>query len=145
MAPSQPASMKNRPTLNPDKFMPLRKKRYMVTDQCFWMTHPPKDYNPLDPSRAPHAVQLVDVETGTVVNLHSGSIIQVIDPNESAHPVVPLPEDRQGGHRRPEAPPQIAEMVISTSFQSPASPVISEKTSSLTPAQQAGDFSRDVG
>jgi hypothetical protein len=63
----------------PDKFAPLPEKRYLVTDQCFWMTNKPKNYNPLDPKRAPHSIQLVDVETGTIVNLQSGSIIKVIE------------------------------------------------------------------
>jgi hypothetical protein len=46
----------------------------------FRARNPPQDYNPLDPNPKPHAIQLVDVETGSVVMLKSGSIIQVIDP-----------------------------------------------------------------
>ena len=66
----------------PDKFKPLPEKHYLVTDQCFWMEHPPENYNPLDPKRTPHSIQLVDMETGTVVNLLSGSIIKVIEPKK---------------------------------------------------------------
>jgi hypothetical protein len=47
-----------------DKFKPLAEKRYLVTDQCFWMQHPPKNYNPFDAKRSPHTIQLVDIETG---------------------------------------------------------------------------------
>jgi hypothetical protein len=65
-----------------DKFTPLAEKTYMVTDQCFWETNKPENYNPLDPKRAPHAITLVDVETGSIVLLKSGSIIQVIEPKE---------------------------------------------------------------
>lgn len=63
-----------------NKHKPLQEKRYMLTDQCFWEQNPPKDYNPLDPKRTPHAVTLVDVDSGSIVILKSGSIIQVIDP-----------------------------------------------------------------
>lgn len=63
-----------------NKTKPQKKKRYMLTDFCFWEQNPPPDYNPLDPNRKPHAVQLVDVETGTVALLKSGSIIEVIEP-----------------------------------------------------------------
>ena len=36
------------------------------------------DYNPYDNKRKPHFVHLVDPETGTMVLLKSGSIIQVV-------------------------------------------------------------------
>lgn len=62
------------------KFKPLHKKRYMVTDQCMWETSKLENYNPLDPKRAPHALTLVDVETGSIAFLKSGSIIQVVEP-----------------------------------------------------------------
>jgi hypothetical protein len=55
----------------------------LVTDQCFWESqNTPDNYNPLDPKRAPHAITLVDVATGTIVLLKSGSVIQVIEPKE---------------------------------------------------------------
>lgn len=57
---------------------PLEDKEYILTDFCFWETNPPEDYNPLDPKRKPHSIQLVDVETGTVALLPSGSIIKVV-------------------------------------------------------------------
>lgn len=57
---------------------PLFEKQYMVTDQCFWESEKPENYNPLDPKRAPHAITLVDIETGTIALLESGSIIKVI-------------------------------------------------------------------
>jgi hypothetical protein len=69
-----------RPISGSQKHRPLQEKRYLLTDQCFWKQHPPKDYNPLDPNRAPHAIMLVDVETGSVAILKSVSIIQVIEP-----------------------------------------------------------------
>lgn len=69
---------KNKPIV---KFKPLREKRYMVTDQCMWEASKLKDYNPLDPRRAPHALTIVDIETGSIAFLKSGSIIQVVEPN----------------------------------------------------------------
>lgn len=57
---------------------PVKEKEYMITDQCFWKIHPRKDYNPLDPERSPHSISLVDVATGTLVQLESGSIIKVV-------------------------------------------------------------------
>lgn len=65
-----------------DKFTPLPGKRYIVTDSCYWETLSDEEkakYNPYDKERAPHSVQLVDQETGTIVNLASGSIIQIIE------------------------------------------------------------------
>jgi len=56
----------------------VRNKEYMLTDQCFWEEHPREDYNPLDPKRAPHSVLLVDIKTGSTVQLESGSIIKVV-------------------------------------------------------------------
>jgi len=55
------------------------KKQYLVTDQCFYQTlKNPEKYNPYDKTRAPHSIQLVDQQTGTIVALPSGSIIEVI-------------------------------------------------------------------
>lgn len=67
----------------PKKFIPVDGKEYLVTDQCFWkvLKHPEK-YNPYDKTRAPHSIQLVDQDTGTVVNLPSGSIIKIVKYNE---------------------------------------------------------------
>lgn len=64
------------------KFKPRKGKRYIVTDQCFWQQltdEERKAYNPYDKKRAPHGIQLVDAETGTVVNLLSGSIVEIVD------------------------------------------------------------------
>lgn len=64
-----------------NKFTPLPDREYVVTDQCFWamMTDEERNnYNPYDKDRAPHAIQLIDVKTGTVVNLLSGSIIKIV-------------------------------------------------------------------
>jgi hypothetical protein len=70
----------------PKKFIPVKKMRYLVTDQCFFKPlEKPELYNPYDKTRAPHSIQLVDVETGTIVNLPSGSIIEVIKYNEPKH------------------------------------------------------------
>jgi len=63
-----------------NKQMPKPRTQYLVTDSCFWDTNPPQDYNVFDPKRKPHAIELVDTETGTVVLLKSGSIIEVIAP-----------------------------------------------------------------
>lgn len=70
----------------PKKLIPIPKKQYLVTDQCFFkpLKHP-ELYNPYDKNRAPHSIQLVDQETGTIVNLPSGSIIEVIKYNEPKH------------------------------------------------------------
>lgn len=64
-----------------DKFVPDAGREYIVTDQCFWENLSEaerKKYNPYDLKRAPHSIQLVCPETGTMVNLQSGSIITVI-------------------------------------------------------------------
>jgi len=64
-----------------DKFDPIDGKDYLVTDSCGWEELKPeekKKYNPYDGSRSPHAMQLVDQETGTVVHLNSGSIIKIV-------------------------------------------------------------------
>ncbi len=50
-----------------------------MTDQCLYQQEPPADYNPLDPSRARHIVQLVDINSGTIVNLMSGSIVRIVE------------------------------------------------------------------
>lgn len=71
--------MKEKPKQIVQKFTPLAKKRYIVTDQCMWETARLQDYNPLDPRRAPHALTLVDIETGSIAFLKSGSIIKVIE------------------------------------------------------------------
>jgi hypothetical protein len=62
-----------------DKFNPVAGRRYLVTDQCLYEQEPPADYNPLDPNRARHMVQLVDMESGTIVNLMSGSTVEIIE------------------------------------------------------------------
>lgn len=64
------------------KMHPLENKQYLITDFCFWEQNAPKDYNPLDPKRRPHSIQLIDVETGTVALLKSGSIIKIIAARE---------------------------------------------------------------
>lgn len=61
-----------------NKLKPIENKEYILTDQCFWEQEPPENYNPYDKTRKPHGIQLVDIETGTVVNLLSGSIIKVV-------------------------------------------------------------------
>lgn len=64
-----------------NKFKPLKDKEYIVTDQCFWQPLSKEEmdnYNPYDKTRMPHGIQLIDKETGTVVNLISGSIIKVV-------------------------------------------------------------------
>lgn len=63
------------------KFIPIKDKEYIITDQCFWQgltEEEKKQYNPYDKKRAPHGVQLVDPDTGTIVNLLSGSIIKIV-------------------------------------------------------------------
>lgn len=63
-----------------NKNTPKKDKEYLVTDDCFWIKNKPADYNVSDPHRAPHFITLVDMDSGTVVRLKSGSIIKVIDP-----------------------------------------------------------------
>lgn len=63
------------------KFIPNKDREYIVTDQCYWQTLSEKEqrqYNPYSTNRMPHGIQLIDKETGTIVNLLSGSIIKVI-------------------------------------------------------------------
>lgn len=57
---------------------PLVEREYIVTDHCYFVEIPREDYNPYDKKRSPHAIQLVDKETGTVVMLESGSVIKVV-------------------------------------------------------------------
>lgn len=67
-----------------NKFDPVNEKEYIVTDQCFWqpLTDEEREaYNPYDKNRLPHGITLVDPETGTTVNLLSGSRIKVIKAN----------------------------------------------------------------
>ncbi len=62
-------------------FVPLKEKEYIVTDQCMWQEMTPEEqkaYNPYDTKRAPHTLEIVDKETGTVAYLASGSVIKVI-------------------------------------------------------------------
>lgn len=64
-----------------NKFDPIEGRKYLVTDQCFWEKLSEKDrqeYNPYDKKRQPHSMQLVCLETGTIVNLPSGSIVTVL-------------------------------------------------------------------
>jgi len=57
---------------------PRKDKEYLVTDSCFWEENPPEEYNPYDKKRAPHSLQIVDIQTGTVVQLNSGSTIKIV-------------------------------------------------------------------
>lgn len=55
-------------------------KEYILTDQCSWKElseAEQKNYNPYDKTRHPHCAHLVDTETGTIVNVPSGSIIKI--------------------------------------------------------------------
>ena len=64
-----------------NKYTPQQDKEYILTDQCYWQqlsSEEQEAYNPYDSNRAPHGVSLVDPETGTIVNILSGSIIKVI-------------------------------------------------------------------
>jgi hypothetical protein len=64
---------------DPDqKFNPVAGRRYLVTDQCLYQEEPAADYNPLDPHRSRHIVCLVDVSSGTIVHLMSGSTIEIV-------------------------------------------------------------------
>lgn len=64
------------------KWVPRNDREYIVTDSCFFATNPPAEYNPHDPKRSPHTIQLVDKETGTVVNLLSGSVVKIVSVRE---------------------------------------------------------------
>lgn len=46
------------------------KKKYIITDNCYWYKNKKK--------RSPHFVEILDLETGSIKQLKSGSIIQVI-------------------------------------------------------------------
>jgi len=61
-----------------EKWTPQVEREYIVTDSCYWETNPPEDYNPHDARRAPHSIQLVDKDSGTIVNLPSGSVIKLV-------------------------------------------------------------------
>ena len=63
------------------KFQPVKGREYIVTDQCFWEKLGEKErkmYNPYEKDRAPHSIQLVCAETGTIVNLTSGSRVIIV-------------------------------------------------------------------
>lgn len=59
------------------KFIPEVGRTYIVTDSCGYEDGVSEDYNPYDARRKPHAIELVDSETGTVVFLKSGSLITI--------------------------------------------------------------------
>jgi len=60
------------------KFVPVKDKEYLLTDQCMWEAGVGEDYNPYDETRKPHVIQCVDPVSGTIVNLKSGSVIKII-------------------------------------------------------------------
>jgi hypothetical protein len=64
------------------KFIPKNNGEYLVTDQCFWQSEDLEEYNPLHPERTPHTMQLVDIKSGTIVNLPSGSIVKIVKINK---------------------------------------------------------------
>ena len=45
-------------------------KKYILTDSCFFYESKKK--------RSPHSVEIVDLKTGSVKKLKSGSVIQII-------------------------------------------------------------------
>lgn len=53
-----------------DEFDKMRKKRYIITDSCFFYDNKKK--------RSHHWIEAVDLETGEVVSIKSGSIIQIV-------------------------------------------------------------------
>jgi hypothetical protein len=54
-------------------------RKYILTDQCFYMEDGGgKDYNP-DDRRKPHITSVVDMKTGTIRQLKSGTVITVIE------------------------------------------------------------------
>lgn len=56
----------------------LTGRTFMLTDQCFYQeANNENDYNP-DDRRKPHAISVVDVETGTIRLIKSGSLIKVV-------------------------------------------------------------------
>ena len=61
-----------------EKFIPEEGRVYLVTDSCFWIENSPKDYNFSDPKRKPHSMQLVEISTGTIVNLPSRSLVKIV-------------------------------------------------------------------
>jgi len=70
------------------KFHPIKGKEYILSDQCFWETlseEEQAEYNPYDKTRKPHAVSLMDAETGTLVNLVSGSRIIIVEAKGHEH------------------------------------------------------------
>jgi hypothetical protein len=74
-----------------NKFNPVAGRRYFVSDQRLYEQEPPANYNPLDPYRTRHIVQLIDIDSGTILNLMSGSIVEIVkakkDPNENDRPL----------------------------------------------------------
>ena len=50
----------------------MSRKRYMVTDSCFFYEGKKKR------GRSPHVIELVDIKTGSVKKLKSGSVITII-------------------------------------------------------------------
>jgi hypothetical protein len=53
-------------------------QQFIVTDECFWQDEKPENYNP-DPKRKPHFITIVDIATGSITKLGSGSRIKIIE------------------------------------------------------------------
>lgn len=48
----------------------MRFKKYLLTDSCFYYERKAK--------RSPHVIEVVDMDTGSVKKLKSGSVIRII-------------------------------------------------------------------
>ncbi len=60
------------------KLQSLEGREFMLTDQCWFQEeNNDKDYNP-DDRRKPHMTAAIDLETGTVRMVKSGSIIRIV-------------------------------------------------------------------
>ena len=52
----------------------MAKKKYIITDSCFYYDNKKK--------RSSHSIEVVDLKTGAVKAIKSGTIIQVIKENK---------------------------------------------------------------
>ena len=47
------------------------KKKYIVTNNCYW-------YDKSKTARTPHYIEVCDMQTGEIIELKNGTVIQVV-------------------------------------------------------------------
>jgi len=49
----------------------MKKKRYIVTNNCYW-------YDKLKTPRTHHFIEVCDMQTGEIIELRNGTVIEVV-------------------------------------------------------------------